>query len=196
MAAQSIKLLERKVDQLFAAQNAKPGDCCRNPVTGISFVWGLDPVAPQKDEAVRALYARAGFVCNAPSDAPPLPISHDDIEDYRNAGGLPALVGFYARSLSREGYGRRSYDVGNHPTFYDFACGLMAMAVESGLWGLEEDAALQRRFPPRPLAGMTPGAYWAPPKEYKDTMASYRRAALRRNLPACESRIFPMLIGD
>ena len=54
----------------------------------------------------------------------------------------------------------------------------MAMAVNSGLWDLENDAELTRRFPPRPLAGMTPGAYWAPPKEYKDTLASYRRAGL------------------
>jgi hypothetical protein len=92
--------LEKQVDQLFAALNAKHGDCCRNPVTGVGFVWGLDPITLQKTEAVRALRARAGFAANAPSDAPPLPLSHDDIEDYRNAGGLAALVGFYGRSLS------------------------------------------------------------------------------------------------
>ena len=39
---------------------------------------------------------------------------------------------------------------------------------------------LKRRFPPRRLAGMTPGAYWAPPKEYAETMESYRRARLRQ----------------
>jgi hypothetical protein len=128
--------------------------------------------------AHRALRAGKWFSVISPHDAPPLPLSHDDVEDYRNAGGLTAVVGFYARSLSREGYGRRSYDVDNHPSFHDFACGLMAMALKSGLWGLEEDAALKRRFPPRPLAGMTPGAYWAPQKEYEDTMASYRRAGL------------------
>jgi len=169
---------EKEVDQLFAALNARHGDSCRNPVTGGAFVWGLDPTAPQKNEAVRALCARAGFPANAPSDAPPLPLSHNDVENYRNARGLVAVVGFYGRSLSRGGYGRQSYDVSNHPTFHDFACGLMAIAEESGLWGLEGDAALKRRFPPRPLAGMTPGAYWAPPKEYEDTMASYRRAGL------------------
>jgi hypothetical protein len=52
----------------------------------------------------------------------------------------------------------------------------MAMAVTEGLWGLERDAQLIMRFPPKLLAGMTPGAYWAPPKEYETTMASYRRA--------------------
>ena len=170
--------LEKQVDQLFAALNAKHGDCCRNPVTGVGFVRGLDPVAVQKAEAVLALRAREWFAANAPSDAPPLPLSYDEIEDYRNARGLAAVVGFYARSLSRGGYGRRSYEVGNHPSFHDFACGLMAMAEERGLWGLEGDAALKRRFPPRPLAGMTPGAYWAPPKEYEDTIASFRPAGL------------------
>jgi hypothetical protein len=178
MAANSTSFLERKVDQLFAPLNAKPGDCCRNPVTGVGFVPGLDPAAPQKDEAVRALYARAGFAATGPRGAPSLPLSYEEMEDYRNAGGLKALVGFYARSLSRGGYGRRSYDVGNHPSFHDFACGLMAMAEASGLWELEGVAALKRRFRPRPLPGMTPGAYWAPPKEYKETMDSYRRAGL------------------
>ena len=77
MAANSTSFVERKVDQLFAALNAKHGDCCRNPVTGISFVWGLDPVAPQKMEAVRALCARAWFAANGPSDAPSLPLSYE-----------------------------------------------------------------------------------------------------------------------
>ena len=45
------------VQHMFAALNARHGDYCRNPVTGVSFVWGLDPTAPQKDEAVRALHA-------------------------------------------------------------------------------------------------------------------------------------------
>ena len=146
MATNSTSLLDQNVDQLFAALNAKHGDFCRNPVTDANFVRGLDPVAVQKTEAVLALRAREWFAVNGPRDAPFLPLSHDDVEDYRNAGGLAAVVGFYARSLSREGYGRRSYNVGNHPSFHDFACGLMAMALETGLWGLEDDAALKRRF--------------------------------------------------
>jgi hypothetical protein len=174
MMATNSTSLEKQVDQLFATLNAKHGDCCRNPVTGVGFVWGLDPITLQKTEAVRALRAREWFAANAPSDSPPLPLSHDDVEEYRNARGLRGLVGFYARSLSRGGYGRRSYELGNHPSFHDFACGLMA--INTGLWGIEKDAQLRMRFPPRPLAGMTPGAYWAPQKEFDDTMASYGRA--------------------
>jgi hypothetical protein len=55
------------------------------------------------------------------------------------------------------------------------------MAINTGLWRIESDPQLRMRFPPRPLAGMTPSAYWAPPKEYEEIMASYykeqRRAA-------------------
>jgi hypothetical protein len=132
--------------------------------------------APQKKAAMAALCAAEWFALNGPPDAPPLPLSHDDIEDYRDAGGLAGIVGFFARSLKR-----LDYDLRNHPSFDDFACGLMAMAMEKGMRDLEKDENLKRRFPPRPLAGMTPGAYWAPPKEYEETMASYRRADLRRN---------------
>ena len=67
MAANSTSFLERKVDQLFASLNAKPGDCCRNPVTGVGFVPGFDPAAPQKDEAVRALHASVWFAANGPA---------------------------------------------------------------------------------------------------------------------------------
>ena len=72
---------------------------------------------------------REWFAVNGPRDAPPLPLSYDDVEDYRKARGLTGVVGFYARSLSRQGYGRRSYDVRNHPSFHDFACGLMAIGA-------------------------------------------------------------------
>jgi hypothetical protein len=30
------------------------------------------------------------------------------------------------------------------------------------LWNLENDETLMRRFPPRPLVGMMPSAYWDP----------------------------------
>jgi hypothetical protein len=162
--------LEKIVDQLFGSIQAKGGECCRNPITGAGFIWGIDPVATQKKEAIAALRAREWFAVNGPRDAPRLPLSDYDVDDYRRARGLSAIVGFYARSLSRAGYGRQSYEVRQHPSFNDFARGLLAMAVNSGLWDLENDAGLKRRFPPRPLAGMTPGAYWAPPKEYAETI--------------------------
>jgi hypothetical protein len=163
--------IEEQVDRLFGEikAKAKNRDFCINPVTGGQFIWGLDPIATQKRAAVVALRAREWFAANGPPDAPRFPLSSNDVEDYRHAGGLKRVIGFYARSLRREGYVRRRYDVCNHPSFNDFACGLMA--INLGIWGSETED-LMRRFPPRPLAGMTPGAYWAPPEEYERIMSS------------------------
>jgi hypothetical protein len=161
--------IEELVDRLFGEIKAKRGEHCDNPVTGGGFIWGIDPIATQKTEAIAALRACEWFAVNGPTDAPPLPLSGEDVERYRNARGLTGIVGFFARSLSR-----LDYDLPKHPSFDDFARGLMA--INTGLWGIEKDENLKRRFPPCPLAGMTPGAYWAPPKEYEETMASYRRS--------------------
>ena len=117
MAANYKSPIEEMVDQLFSKIKAKRSEICRNPVTDGSFVWGIDPIVVQKRAAVRALRAQEWFAANGPKDAPPLPISDGDKEDYRNAGGLTAVVGFYARSLFRQGN-----DVHKHPSFNDFAC--------------------------------------------------------------------------
>jgi hypothetical protein len=159
MATNSNSLMEREVDRLFAELNAEPGECCDNPVTGGCFVWGRDPIATQKKEAIVALLAREWFAVNGPPDAPPLPLY--DFDSYRGARGLKVVVGFFARSLARQGY-----DVRKHPSFEDFARGLMA--INTGLWRIETDKQLQKRFPPRPLEGMTRSAFWAPPEEYAE----------------------------
>ena len=159
MITNSKSPIEKMVDRLFVEMNAKRGDLCVNPVTSGHFVWGDDPLAPQKREAVAALRAREWFAVNGPADAPPLPISYNEVERYREARGLAGIVGFFARSLSRQ-----DYDVLKHPSFDDFARGLMASNTNA--WGIEKDEHLKKRFPPRPLKGMSPGCYWAPPKEY------------------------------
>ena len=150
-----MSLIKNEVERLFRLLHAKRGGLCHNPITGAPFVWGVDPVEPQKRDAVLALLAREWFAVNGPSDAPPLPLSHDEIEDARNAS-LTGVGGFYARSLAL-----RQWDLREHPSSMDFACGLMAM--NTGLWGIEKDACLKGRFPPRSLAGMTPSAHWEPP---------------------------------
>ena len=159
MATNCNSPIEREVDSLLSQIKGKRGAICRNPVTDGGFVWGVDPIVVQKRAAVRALRAQEWFSVNSPQDLPLLPLSHNDREDYRNARGLTGVVGFYSRSLSRQ-----DYDVHKHPSFDDFACGLMAMSMESGVWGLENDEYLKRRFPPRLLAGMTAGPFWDLPK--------------------------------
>jgi hypothetical protein len=168
-------LIEKEVDRQFSEIEAEHGEICDLPITGASIVWGVDPIAPEKEYAMVALLAREWFAVNGPPDAPPLPLYNFD--SYRGARGLKGVVGFYARSLSRQGYGRQSFDVCNHPSFDDFARGLMA--INTGLWRTEKDENLKKRFPPRLLEGMTPSAFWAPPEEYAELMASYRRAELR-----------------
>src|ERR1700722_4852676 len=132
--------IEEQVDRLFdeIKAKAKNRDFCINPVTGGQFIWGLDPPAPQKRAAVVALRAREWFAVNGPAGAPPLPLSDNEIEDYRNARGLKGVVGFYARSLYRQ-----DYDVQTHPSFEDFVRGLMA--INTGLWSIEKDPQLRMR---------------------------------------------------
>jgi hypothetical protein len=173
-------LIKKKVDRLFSKMKAKfkRGDYCENPVTDDSFIWEIDPIAEQEKWAILVLLAREYLAAHAPPDAPPLPLNQWDVDRYRGARGLKGVVGFYARSLDRQ-----DYDFRKHPSFDDFARGLMDFAIKNGLWDLEKDKTLIKRFPPRPLKGMTRSAFWAPPKEYKEIMASYRRhqqAALAR----------------
>jgi hypothetical protein len=148
----------KKVDRLFGQIKVEWGDTVSNPITEARFVWGEDPVEPQKRIARLAFLARAHFAQNGPAHAPPLPLSHDDWEQARRARGLRGLVGFFARSLAGQ-----DWDFEKHPSFEDFARGLMATGT--GLWEIEEDEYLRNRFPPCALPGMTPGAVWAPPQE-------------------------------
>jgi len=152
-------LVEQEVDRRFGEIDAKRGDICRLPITDAGVVWGVDPIAPEKEYAIAALLAREWFAVNSRFDAPPLPLY--DFDSYRGARGLKGVVGFYARSLARQ-----NFDVRKHPSFDDFARGLMA--INTGLWGIEKDENLRRRFPPRPLTGMTRSAFWAPPEEYAE----------------------------
>jgi len=162
--------ITRAVDQLFAALNTKTGECCDNPITGGGFVMGLDRISIQKKQAAIALQTREWFAKNGPIDAPPLPLSHVDVEHYLDARGLKGVVGLYARSLSRQGY-----DIRKHPSFDDFARGLMAIDN----WRIEKDETLKKRFPPRPLAGMTVSGFWATPDEYEELQRQEAEHRLR-----------------
>jgi hypothetical protein len=172
MATDYKSLVEKEVDRLFSEVTQT------NPITGM-VNWGNDSIAPQKKAAIVALLAREWFAVNGPPDAPPLPLNVDDRDRFRGSGGLKAVVGFYARSLSRQ-----DYDLRKHPPFDDFARGLTAVAMEKGLWGIEKDTQLKRRFAPRSLEGMTSStAYWDPPKKY----AKKQRFAAQRACPTTEA---------
>ena len=150
MAAAFQSIIEKEIDRLFD----NPEAAHMNPVNG-AINWAREPIEPQKKAAIVPLLAREWFAVYGPPDAPCLPISHVDKEDYRNAGGLKAVVGYYARSLDRQ-----NYDFRRHPPFEDFVCGLMSLTT--GRASIDNDENLKRRFPPRPLAGMTSAGFWDP----------------------------------
>jgi len=112
----------------------------------------VDLVANEKGLRPRAQRAREWFAKHGPADAPPLPLSYDEREHLKR-GDLGHIVALYARSLAEQDYG-----VERHPSFHDYACGVMA----SGLFD-PDDENLVRRFPPRALEGLDTGLYWDPP---------------------------------
>ena len=171
-------LVDRMVDELFGGASFRHGEFCENPVTGGGFVYGFDPIGPQKLEAYRALFAREWFALNAPADAQPLPLSYQQREACKGYGLLRHIVKWYARSL--EG---RNYDVKEHPSFADYVSGVL---WEAGLpagerfaflpdYPLEDILALKKRFPPRMLKGMSSWAQWLPPKLHAKEIEYFRR---------------------
>ena len=163
--------ISQKVDRLFEVDRKKyRGQRCQIPVLGGSYVPGEDNIKPMKKLARAALLAREWFAIHGPADAPPLPLSMGDREALKG-GRLPHIVAWYARSL--EG---RKYNLEEHPSFFDYACGVMASEHAPDFIKKEQ---LLKRFPPRVLPGLGPGLYWQPPEEHARTMADYRRSQAR-----------------
>ena len=142
-----------QVDRMFREIGGRVGEIVLNPVTGSSWVKGIDPIGPQK-AAYRVLQARKWFADTGPPDAPPLPVSYGERESLKK-GGLPHIVAWYARSLDA-----LDYDFDGHPPFEDYARGVMASPLAPDF--ITQDADLLRRFPPRRLDGLGPGLVWRP----------------------------------
>ena len=109
----------------------------------------------QKELACRAIRGREVFARTAPSDAPQLPLSYKERErlDTGRHGSLAIIVAGYAESVWF-----RKYDMDVHPTFEEYARGIMASPYAP--IGIKQDAELRRRFPPRPLPGLGPYLIW------------------------------------
>jgi hypothetical protein len=119
----------------------------------------------------RALRARKLFALNGPPDAPPLPLGYNEREDLK-VGGQNHVIAYFACSLAC-----RDYSAEDHPSFEDYACGLMASEYAPHF--IKKDEELQRRFPPRPLTGLGPALVWEPPALHAKTMASWQRSHAR-----------------
>jgi hypothetical protein len=169
---EKMNMLEIKeyVDQLFRA-NHKEG-LADVPIIGGLYVPTEDDIRPLKKQLRAALAAREWFYENGPSDAQPLPLGYVEREALKRGGVLHVLA-YYARSLECRGY-----DVLEHPTFDDYARGVMASDETPDF--IKEEKLL-KRFPPRPLDGLGSGLIWKPPKEHARRMESWRRSRERED---------------
>ena len=147
-------LIGREVERLFSETPGSHGGHYENPVTGGRFVYGFDPIEPQKEAAYRALLAREWFAVNGPADAPQLPITYEEREylKWRTGRPLDYVVAQFAGSLLTH------YDVTEHPSFSEFVSGLL-WDHDNGGSGLplsaEGLAELKRRYPPQKLEGLS-----------------------------------------
>ena len=106
----------------------------------------------------KAQLARQHFALHGPSDAPPLPLGYNERERIKGTSPFATMDGLYARSWEC-----CRYDLDLHPSFYDYACGVMASEY-NGWPGLAVDPEMLRRFPPRKLVGLGPGLIFELPK--------------------------------
>jgi hypothetical protein len=53
-------LIGREVERLFSEISGQRGSLRMSPVTGVSFVYGVEPIKPQKVHAYRALWLKHG----------------------------------------------------------------------------------------------------------------------------------------
>jgi hypothetical protein len=124
----------------------------------------------------RALAARKWFADNGPPDLQPLPLGYNEREALKH-GGADHILAWYSRSLDG-----RNYDVLEHPSFDDYARGVMASEHAPDFIRTEDTTGeLHRRFPPRHLYGLGPGLYWDPPKRYVRPKTSCRRRKARQD---------------
>ncbi len=118
----------------------------------------------------KARAARIWFADNGPPDLQPLPLGYNEREKLKGGGAMHS-VAWYARSLDD-----RNYDVLAHPSFDDYARGVMASEFAPDF--IKKNEELQKRFPPRHLDGLGPGLQWLPPKEHAEAMESLRLSRL------------------
>jgi hypothetical protein len=161
--------IKQYVDRLFKA-NRKKSHVCDIPIVGGHYVPTEDNVRPLKKIARAALAACEWFNKNGPADLQPLPLSMDDREALKT-GEAPHILAWFARSLEA-----LDYNYLEHPSFWDYACGVMASEHAPKFIQKEH---LLKRFPPRPLDGLGPGLYWQPPEQHARTMESWGRSLER-----------------
>ena len=152
MASIFRSLIETEVDRLFRQLHAKHGDYCFNPVIGGTFVWAIDSIMEQKRSACRAMVAQQWHAHGSPG-APPLVVDVYEIAEMKSGGGEMHLFSYFCRTISS-----RDYNASGHPWYEIYASGVLASPRAPDF--LKHNAALIKRFPPRPIYGLGPGLVW------------------------------------
>jgi hypothetical protein len=190
------------VDSLFKANEARRGQICDWPILGGHYVSGEEPIElmrEMREKAVRALLARERWARIGPPDCQPLPLSNQEIQDRRWAGhGL--RTGDHSNDLLSHIFAefaitleRHDWDFNSCPSFEDFACGVMATKLLRKLaarhFQPDELLRLQKRYPPRPLKGLSDLRCfsWKAPKRHAKRMAR----ALRHITPVRKDDLSP-----
>jgi hypothetical protein len=149
------------VEDLFAKNPGRYGEVCENPVTGSRYVYCVDPIEQQKSAARDALRAREWFAIVGPKDMQPLPISDEEIEDRKYAWDSKQPSHSFIASSFGDSLRANGHDLKSHPSFEDFACGVMASEHAPDF--VKKDELLRKRYPPRHLPGLNAGHCWEPP---------------------------------
>jgi hypothetical protein len=136
----------------------------RNPVLPdwASFTGGYDLLELCIGPAIRAVLARRWHAVNGPQDPDlqQLPLGYHEREATKREGCAGRILAWYARSLAHN-----DYDIQKHPSFYEYACGVLAQKVGGSV--LFEQ--LKHRFPPRLLPGLDKSSGdWDPPPTEQD----------------------------
>jgi hypothetical protein len=172
---QNETLPRREVERLFAEISAKRGDLCENPVTGGEFVYGFDPIERQKEAAYKRLAAREHFALHGPPDAPLMPTDDYERNRAKHASGLLGFItAQFIWSLENQ------HDLTVHPSFADFAAGLLWQHENIGgctelPFAPQQLPEMKRRYPPRKLEGLEHFC-WRPPQR-RARAKEKRRAA-------------------
>jgi len=143
-----------EVERLFA----EAPDRFEKYVRSIPVIGGLffpESINEAKERLCRALRAYAWFEKTRPRDAWPWPRNLEEYEDLTSRGGLSHIAALFIASLTG-----RDYAFDEHPSFDDFARGVLASPHAPDV--LKQDKELLELYPPRHLPGLGSFLSWDP----------------------------------
>jgi hypothetical protein len=156
--------IKKAAGTVIRAYTNSSDDLQFNPVAGwADFTGGYDSLELCIGPAIRAVLARRWHAVNGPQDPDlqPLPLGCIEMEDAKLQGCAGRMLAWYSRSLAHS-----DYDIQQHPSFYEYACGILALELGGSVL-LEQ---LEHRFPPRLLPGLdkSTGDWDPPPTEQEE----------------------------